>query len=192
MRSGTHIMIDLILNNFAMYKGSPLYINLDMVLHFGAKVHDVTQAGGSVIKTHFPQSIECRGHETEIREFLHQQKVILVTREMNAIKKSLKRFGEWGANESTKFDQIHTEFDDYWNNEHKGSVLRVDYADLIQAEKVPGILREIERFTGLTKNSHLIGVIKKEKRFAILLWKALTRLLGCFSPRINTGIQLGK
>jgi hypothetical protein len=192
MRSGTHIAIDLLLNNFSQYKGSPLYVNLDMVLHFGGKMDDLSKSGGSVIKTHFPQAIECRGHKAEISNFLTQQKVILVTRDPQQIKQSLRNFGEWGAEEALKFDPLHQEFENYWLNEHKGEVMRVDYMDLIQPDKVPEILRKIESFSGLEKNAKFIGVICKKKRVTIFLCKALTRVFGRFAPRINTGIKLGK
>jgi hypothetical protein len=192
MRSGTHLLIDLILNNFSVYKGSPLYINLEMVLQFGGNIADVTTAGGSVVKTHFPQAMECIGREAIISDFLQKQKVILVTRDPLQIKRSLQNFGQWGAEEVTKFDQIHREFQDYWMNTHQGDILRLDFADLIQPEKLPELLRKIEEFTGLSKNAKCIGATNKNKRYTILFHKALTRLFGRFAPHINTGIKLGK
>ena len=191
MRSGTHLAINMILNNFLVYKGTPLYVNLEMLLHTGGNLEELSRAGGSVVKTHFPQSIECRGHEQEISQFLRREKVILVTRNPQQIKLSLQNFGQWGAGESLKFDEIQREFEDYWMRAHADDVLSLDYADLIQTEKLPDLLRQIEEFTGLTRNPKSVSVIDKNRRFTTLLSKALTRVFGRFAPYINTGIKLG-
>jgi hypothetical protein len=188
MRSGTHLLIDLLLNNFPAYKCSPLYLNLDMFVNQGGKIPELDGSGGFVVKTHFPQSIECQGHEEALSQFLGQNKVILVSREANEIKRSLGKFGEWGAAEVARFDQIHEDFFRYWDHQHKGEVMRVNYADLIHESRLPALLEEIEAFTALKKSSKLIGVVPKHKR----LTKTTTRLLGHLSPRISTGIKLGK
>ena len=54
-RSGTHILIDLILNNFTPYRRNPLYVDLDRYIHEGLDVEDLIQKGGYVVKTHYPE-----------------------------------------------------------------------------------------------------------------------------------------
>ena len=191
MRSGTHLAINMILNNFLVYKGTPLYINLEMFLYTGGSLEELSRAGGSIVKTHFPQAIECQGHEQEISEFLRKEKVILITRNPPQIKRSLQNFGQWGTGESLKFDEIQREFEGYWMRAYTGDVLSLDYADLIQSEKLPDLLRQIEEFTGLTRNPKSVSIINKNRRYTILLSKALTRVFGRFAPHINTGIKLG-
>lgn len=192
MRSGTHLMINLLLNNFPAFKSSPLYLNLDMFVHQGGQLKDLDQSGGFVVKTHFPQSIECRGHEDGLKEFLGRNKILLVSRDAHEVKHSLGKFGEWGAAEVAHFAQIRQDFSHYWDHEHHGEVMRVKYADLIDDTKLPALLEALEEFTGLPRSSKMMGVVAKKKRLTILFWKAATRLLGHLSPRINTGIKLGK
>ncbi len=190
MRSGTHLVINVILNNFQRYKKSPLYVNLDMFLHLGGNIDKLSSSGGSVVKTHFPQAIECRGHETEIMQFLKKQKVILVRRDPQEVKRSLKNFGEWGAKEVSKFDQLQKEFDDYWQTQE--GVLILNYADLIQLDRLAEIIKQIEQFTGIVSNQKIKLPLAKNKRFGILFSKAMTRLLGRYAPYVNTGIKLGR
>jgi hypothetical protein len=191
MRSGTHLLIDLLLNNFAVLKKSPLYVNLDMFVHSGQRIAQLYDAGGYVIKTHFPQSIECRGNEEVLQEFLRHNKVILVVRNVDQIKKSMQNFGAWGKAEAENLEQSCALFERYWDEIHTGNVMRLQYADLIQPQKLPQLLEQIEAFTGLTKNNRTVGVIPKECRWKIFIGKMLTRLLGRRAPRIVTGIKLG-
>jgi hypothetical protein len=192
MRSGTHLLINLLLNNFPAFKSSPLYLNLDMFVHQGGHLKELDHSGGFVVKTHFPQSVECRGHEDGLKEFLGRNKVLLVYRNPHEIKRSLGKFGEWGAAEVSKFAQIQADFSNYWDHEHQGEVMRVKYADLIDETKLPSLIEALQTFTGLPRNSKIVGVVAKKKRLTILFWKAATRLFGHLSPRINTGIKLGK
>jgi hypothetical protein len=186
MRSGTHILIDLLLNNFAVLKKSPLYVNLDMFVHSGQRIAPLDDARGAVIKTHFPQTIECRGNEEVMQDFLKRNKVILVVRDQDQIRKSLQNFGAWGKAEVNNFEQSSALFKRYWDETHTGNVMRLQYADLIQPQKLPQLLEQIEAFTGLTKNSRTVGVIPKEYRWSIFIGKILTRLLGRRAPRIYT------
>jgi hypothetical protein len=163
-----------------------------MFVHLGGKIDELDHSGGFVVKTHFPQSVECRGHEEGLTQFLGQNKVILVTRDANDIRSSLSRFGDWGASEVAHFDQIQEDFFRYWDHEHQGDVMRVKYSDLIDESRLPSLLEALEAFTGLKKRAKLMGVVPKNNRLTILFWKMTTRLFGHLSPRINTGIKLGK
>jgi DNA-directed RNA polymerase subunit N (RpoN/RPB10) len=110
MRSGTHMAINLLLNNFPMYRHTPLYVNLDRYIEQGRSVSDLEKAGGSVIKSHFPQAQERIGHEAEFEDFFSNNKIILVTRDSVQIKKSLSNFGLWGRDESSHFEEHEERF----------------------------------------------------------------------------------
>jgi hypothetical protein len=190
MRSGTHIMINLLLNNFRNYRHTPLYINLDYYFHRGMAVADLENAGGSIIKTHYPQSKECEGLEPQFESFLQSQKVILVSRNHDQVRASLKRFGSWGREEAKKFSEIVERFDGYWDKNQ--DCLRVDYDDLINPQKVIGVAEKISEFLELPLTRNVVGPRNKNHRLRILIDKGLTRLFGQYVPRINTGIRLTK
>ncbi len=52
MRSGTHLLIDLILNNFPVYRESPLYLDLERYRLSDLETSRIPDLRGLVIKTH--------------------------------------------------------------------------------------------------------------------------------------------
>lgn len=182
-------MINMILNNFPNYKHNPLYVNVDEYVSKGLPLSELEEAGGSVVKTHYPQSAESKGHEEKIEKLLEKSKVILVRRNPLQVKQSLAKFGEWGKNEVVNFDKQVDAFDRYWDSQK--NVLLLNYDDLISPSKFDLITRKLAEFLEIPLPERVAGPRPKKQRLRIFLDKALTRLLGARAPRINTGIKLG-
>ena len=78
-RSGTHLLIDAILNNFAVYKRRPLYVSLDQYLLSGYPVEDLLACGGYIVTTHFPQTLSF-DYESQVRAVVQQATVLVPSR----------------------------------------------------------------------------------------------------------------
>ena len=189
MRSGTHIVIDIILNNFVSLRKQPLYVNLDTYLNQGGDINMLDESGGTLVKTHYPQTSISLANNSDLGIFLQKCKVILVKRASDQMKKSLANFGELGKKELASFDESFVRHTTYWRSH--SNYLTLHYDDLIDANKLEEIIVSISNFLELPIPAHLRGPRCKDQRWRIKFDKALTRLLGPLAPRINTGIGLG-
>jgi len=190
MRTGTHLVIDLLLNNFPQYCNQTLYMDLDRYIGNGGNIADVQASGGMIHKTHFPQYPQCLDQKKDYIEFFKGKKVIITDRNKEDTFRSLSNFGELGKRKSVRFDFHYEEFQKFWHSHP--NVLRLRYEDLIQPEKIPKILESICCFLELPYPDEPRYARRKKDRYRILFDKALTRLLGAKAPIINTGIQLSK
>src|SRR5579883_635962 len=55
MRSGTHLLLDSLFNNFPTLRRTPLFIDFDAYERGALPVEPLASISGVVIKTHFPQ-----------------------------------------------------------------------------------------------------------------------------------------
>jgi hypothetical protein len=68
----------------------------------------------------------------------------------------------------------------------------IAFEDLLSSGKLHALLSELSKKTGAKRTGRLNLPPPKSKRFTIYTTKAMTRILGPGSPRINTGIRLGR
>lgn len=68
MRSGTHLLIDLLLNNFPAYRRMPLYVDLDHALASGLTAADLLHGGCYVMKSHHPNVRYAAAAQAELEE----------------------------------------------------------------------------------------------------------------------------
>ncbi len=97
MRSGTHILIDLILNNFPAYQGKPLYVDLDLVMRHPQReemLAAMMEVGGFVVKTHYPQLIVKEPDLEVVQQVADQSIIISTRRDSDLVLKSMMRFPE--------------------------------------------------------------------------------------------------
>lgn len=193
MRSGTHLAIDLILNNFRAYRKKPLYVDLDQYLHVEGSVDELLQAGGQVLKTHFPQAIESTDRGDAIRRIRSSSRtrVIILHRDIEDVRRSMGRFGEWGAAEVAKLDQQAKAFEAAWNSHRDAH--RLSFPDLTHPEKGVATVERLARLLDQSPSADPPVLPRpRSHRNRVRLDKLMTRLVGKASPRINTTIGFAK
>lgn len=192
-RSGTHLAIDVILNNLPEFRKRPLYANLDPMLRNPAAHRDrlpALKAGaGIVIKTHFPLFQNLR--EETLRELdavIEASVVVAVERNATDVARSL---ANWGAYETARNfkvgdgGEIEREFTDFWAFWRDRVDLVIQFTDLFKPEPVAQFL---EVCRGDTVTDTIRTPRRDAPRSEIYVNKALTRLLGRRAPRIDTTI----
>ncbi len=184
------MVINLIANNFEAYRKTPIYVNLDAYVDHGRDLDDLEMAGGSIIKTHFPQSHECDNHHENIMKFLMNKKVIICQRDPEGIRNSMRNFGSWGRQEVNHFDEHFVQFRNVWDNFPNS--IRVTFEEMVDPSGFSRLVDRIAEFLDQPIPQNPLGPRPKCKRISVLQDKALTRLLGGRAPRINTGIRLGQ
>ena len=187
MRSGTHLLIDLLLNNFAEYRNTPLYIDLDQYLTKRLPTDQLLSCGSYVIKTHFPQTTHAIENISIIKKIASQSYILQPQREIESIANSLQKFSYSGTFEDLLLEK-HT-FEDFW----KGyPVHHIFFHDLLDKDKGKTILEGIESFISQPFRNPPILPPLNTSISHIYVIKLLTRLFGKKSPIINTTIQFSK
>lgn len=191
MRSGTHLVIDLILNSFPAYRRAPLYLNLDRLPSLGTGSQPDLRDMGYVIKTHYPANRR-RQSPDRVAELARGSLVIIVRRPLEDIRKSLSR---WIAEEPDhkllrkqldNLDAEVAEFHDFWAGL---SPYVIDYGDLFDVDKNRAIVIDIAASLGIAAPEGLTSVVPLSNRYRVYLNKAMTRLIGHRAPRIDTTIR---
>ncbi len=189
MRSGTHLLIDLILNNFAAYRHAPLYIDADAWFRSVVSPHELVQAQGCVVKTHFPQLQPAVGSEIpgSVLEQLAQSAVVFQPRrDSAAVFRSLQQFGYRG--DDAAFVREAKAFGEFW---HRFEPLQLDFDALADPKASARCLQQVAEAIDQPMPQAPVLTPPKSRPWSILYWKAMTRLLGRRARRINTSIQLG-
>jgi hypothetical protein len=191
MRTGTHLLLDLIINNFSDYKRTPLYINLDMLFRqpdwFQRDcIEKIRSCGGFLIKTHYPQEPGPSDDiDMKLGSILDRSLVVTTERDFAAQAASLARFSPERRLPS-RVSGI-TRFGDYWKSRGRPADLVVRFETLV-SDPSGSVVQELATAVGLVPNQKLILPSDHGSRHRVYLDKIMTRTLGARSPRINTGI----
>jgi hypothetical protein len=190
MRSGTHLLIDLIINNFKAYKNTPLYLNLDEAFLANYEPNDIENSGGIIMKTHYPQAIFTPENIEKLESIITNKKILIPVRSIQQIEKSYKRFTNQKSGKLLSLSQDQVHFSEYWNK--YPNVKLIEFDRLVNPVKTAALVKELADFLGIKTNRKLICSLNKKNRVRILFRKLLTRVLGSKSPLICTGIRLSK
>lgn len=187
-RTGTHVLIDLILNNFPSYRRLPLYIDLDQLISTRRNCFPSKLMRGYVIKTHYPVNpvLKSSDMEAEIRQVLNCALTIKISRIYEHQAESFYRM--WPEARSVDLNRHMNQFHSYWDT---FADLNIDYEDLVCPDKREGIIDSIKGLLPPMKVAKSDQFLHKRNMFGILFTKLCTRLMGKYSPVINTGIRLG-
>jgi len=188
-RTGTHVLIDIILNNFRVYKGRPLFLDLDQWVKSGRAISDIPADLGCVIKTHLPnQFADCNLEELATFCKKNSVKVISTTRGPDEIFRSLKSFFQFDYSEK-EFQDEYSKFHTFWDEvkSHK-----ISFSCLVNQHETEGIIKEIEEYIGVERNKKLVPIFLKQERKKVFFYKILTRFMGKHSPKVNTTIGFSK
>ncbi len=192
MRSGTHVLIDTILNNFSQYRRRPLYVDLDRLLDEPEGRHErmesLLKGGAYVVKTHFPQVYSDPARAYFVRFIARHSYIITVTRNPDQTYWSTYRWGQAIAADKKKYMVSLQRFRQFWAEATRLDISFSELTDMVTYERVLG---KIGNFIHVDINdgSRVIYPVPKKLRLKIYIMKALTRLLGKYSPVINTTIR---
>jgi len=187
-RAGTHLLIDLLLNNFKQYCRIPLYVNGDALTENLATFEDLLNCKGYIIKIHYPANPACQRSpwRDDLFRILREECLVLSTnrRSRDQIASMAKM---WPKMEVRDFASMLEDFNSFWAD----SVLAISYESLIDSEQVNFVLDKLESIIPAVISNDRRLPQPKSSECSILISKLLTRLIGCKAPLINTGIKLG-
>ncbi len=191
MRSGTHLAIDLLLNNFSELAKKPLYVDADQLfrskMNRDQYINNGLQIGRCVVKTHFPQAAPENMRAT-IEKLVEQSHVILLRRPVD---QTLRSTQSWGlVNDVDLYKQKVDDFFEFWSGV-SNDVLEVNFDELTDQEKFPEIVQKISRLTGLKAKAKTYYPVNPKKISTMIITKLATRIFGKRAPVINTGIRSG-
>ena len=192
MRSGTHILIDLILNNLRDYRNNPLYVDLDQCRKQRGPgndlLADITPKAGHLVKTHMPLNVpnDMPG-DPHVKQLIGEGIVVTVRRSRADVCRSL---GHWHRLDMAEAEQRYgAEYDRFWQvwDDHDGIALR--FEDLFDPAAMQQFLQRLGNETGTSPASRYIAPPSGKNRNRIYANKVLTRLLGRRAKRIDTTIH---
>ena len=191
MRSGTHLAIDMLLNNFPSLVSKPLYLDADQYFRFEEHrtgyLNGDFSIGQCLVKTHYPQWIPSNKLEV-MTKLIRNSNVILLHRPAEDTFKSLQA---WGMSEDFISYQIEVEkFYKFWDAVAP-SRLNVEFKELVQEDSFKDLVLKIERRFGVRAKKRIFFPVNPKHVWTMVATKLATRLLGRYSPVINTGIRSG-
>lgn len=188
-RSGTHLLIDAVLNNLPAYRKKPLYVELDQLFSSPCSLEGLVNTRGYVIKSHHPVT---PGMELSQQDRLYLEKIhaasltVFLTRDPENAARSAKRM--WPNLNQEQFKTDIKKQKDYWSTK---ADIHIEFNDLITPLSFEKVLLKISTASNTPLRKTILQPQAKGQRWIIYVLKAITRLLGRHSPRINTGIKLG-
>ena len=190
MRSGTHLLIDTIINNFSCYRRTPLYVDLDRMLDRSEgrkeRIQDLLGGGNYVVKTHFPQVDDDPSRLDYMLQVFEHGKIVTVHRDVNSVVKSALAWGLLRKSEEGEYRLNIDKFNNYWKNY---DLLSLEFEELVDYSLYPGAVAKIGNYLRCQPRSQIIRSISKKRPFAVYLAKASTRFFGRYAPIINTTIN---
>jgi hypothetical protein len=196
-RSGTHVAINLLLNNLPAYRREPLYVELDALQRrkrLEGLLPQLEAGPGHVMKTHFPITFDRRSALMEqMRRIASANLVVVVKRDADAIEKSMKA---WAAEEPLSknlaffLENIRSEIDFFWQYWKDFETVEIAFEDLMQPATAQRFLCRIADTAGVRLQGEPDRIkVATSSQATVLLNKGLTRLIGARAPMIDTSIR---
>lgn len=187
MRSGTHLLIDLILNNFPQLRTESLYVELDHAYHQSISADKFSNLGKCLCKTHYGGKNGQKLREDITQAVAQRAYIIEPARDLEQMKSSLQNF----LNEEGYQDYLDTckKFDKYWQD---ADCLQIPFEDLICKKGNDRAVKAIAKYIGEQPSKKLYYNRSKNEAKKILVEKLLTRIRGTNQRRVNTTIQFNE
>ena len=183
MRSGTHLLLDALFNNFPALRRRPLFIDFDAYERAKLPPEPLAQLTGVTIKTHYPQVELTAPYLSVLQSLAARAFIVTPRRPGEEIRKSLAK---WGENfTADEFAEIERRVDAFWS---PFSPVTVQFKTLLDPAGVQSLIALVAEKTHLTPRSGKQPVMPAGHRSGISFDKILTRLFGRAAPRINTTI----
>ncbi len=185
-RSGTHLLIDAILNHFPEYKRPPLYVNLDRLLEDRQAVDMLLAYEGYVVKTHYPFFGSTAAHDDQVVRVAESGAIIMPFREHGDVRRSARSMRLVDADAT--FDMRARAFEKFWRP-YPAHV--VGFHDLTDPSCYRRLVADLGAAIGMTPRSRTVPPPAPDQRLRLYAAKTATRLLGRRSPVVNTTIRVG-
>lgn len=182
MRSGTHLLLDSLFNNFPAFRRVPLFIDFDAYERASLPLEPMMTVKGVIIKTHYPQTPLKPAYASALAKIAARSVVFTPTRPAAQVRTSLAKWSMFMTEE--EFADLERQFENFWS---PSSPSVVQFSDLLNAERVTKLVQLVEQRTGM-KARPGPPVMPARTRLGAYVDKALTRILGRRVPRINTTI----
>lgn len=183
MRSGTHLLLDSLFNNFPGLRRVPLFLDLDAYERKGLPPEPVALVKGVVIKTHYPETPLAAPYVNALQTLAARAVVYTPRRSSEEVRRSLAKWGFQFSPE--QFAQLENQFKSFWS---VFSPTTVEFPSLLTSSGVQTMLTQVAKQTGLTLARPGRPVMPARSRVGVYVDKAMTRLVGSRAPRINTTI----
>ncbi len=182
MRSGTHLAIDLLLNNLAGYRQEPLYLDFDAYLYEGFSPLALQAVGSSLVKTHIAQRPFDEESAQALHQLAHRGLVIIPVRSPANIRKSMARWG-YPLTEADILQQ-HQQQLRFWKDHEP---ILVEFNDLLDPRQAALFLAAVRRRLGLPPAPPAPAPIVAGSSRMRNLWRKLrTRIQASRAPILNT------
>ncbi len=182
-RSGTHVLIDLILNNFPAYRRKPLYVNLDQYIGAGMDVEELIRIGGYVVKTHFPESTFSSSNRSEYEKVFAKAVILKPMRQDSDIFLSFQSMDSAARLESLERELMG--FRNYWQEKDP---IRFSFESLIDPDKTGEILAKLQEVLKCPRSKTIVFPPNKNHRIRVYFRKWATRILGNKLGEVNTTV----
>ncbi len=183
MRSGTHLLLDALFNNFPALRRRPLFVDFDAYERAALPPEPLASVGGVTIKTHYPQVELAAPYLSALKSVAGRAFILTPRRPAGEIRKSLAKWGEDVT--AAEFAELESRFEAFWG---PFSPVTVNFSTLLDPGGVETLIALVAERTRLAPRPGRRPVMPARHRFGIYLDKVLTRLLGRGAPRINTTI----
>ncbi len=183
MRSGTHLLLDALFNNFPVLRRKPLFVDFDACERARRPAEPFATIKGVTIKTHYPQVELAEPYLSALTTMAGRALVLTPRRSASEIRKSLAKWGENFTAE--EFAEIERRFDAFWG---PFSPVTVNFATLLKPDGIETLIARVAERTGLSPARNKQPVMPSKSRFGVYVDKVLTRILGRGAPRINTTV----
>lgn len=184
MRTGTHLLIDLLLNNIQGYRQSPLYLDFDAYTFEGFASAPLLEVGSCVVKTHVAHRPFNPETGDLLRALADRSVVIIPMRQPEKIYKSMATWGYQASPE--EFAGLQARHLAFWKGHDP---ILVEFDHLLNPEKAAKILALIRDRAGLPPDQGTaLPFVAGSSRARNLFRKLRTRIQGCKAPRFNTTV----
>lgn len=191
-RSGTHLSIDAVINNFPPYRRSPLY--LDLLLcewqRYWPDREVLERSPGYVVKSHYDGVVyKDPTHQQYVDILVELGAVVLVLeRDREALRRSQQNFlGE--RFDPRVFERQWDAFFAFWEPRQ---ALRLRFEDMVDPEGFESTISRIGEAIELKPVQPLRRPARPDQVVGNYLNKLATRLLGRSAPTVSTGIGFRK
>jgi hypothetical protein len=189
-RSGTHLLMDILLNNLSAYRTRPLYIDLDKSWRTRFRdpeaITRIDHRAGYILKSHLPSGLRPEAKaDNDLLALIDAALVIVVKRDKESVVRSLQQWSDHGFDRD-KFEEMWHDHWTFWDGKPD---IEIEFSTLFDDDEMVRILDQICESVGVARNPVYRGPVAPQSRRKIYLNKIATRLLGARAPRVDTTIH---
>ncbi len=186
-RTGTHVLIDLLLNNFPAYRRDPLYVNLDEYLRAGLPVEELLRTGGYVLKTHYPEATFSADQQAAYEQIFRTAILLMPARPAVDVARSYRRM-LGGAREADLPAALQA-YEAYWRARQPETFA---FAELIDPAWTASVVARLATLLHQPQPRRPISPPSRRSYLRVCLRKLGTRLLGNKLSVVNTTVGFAK